>query len=623
MPHTHSPVQLINRHRPEKDHLHLAEIPLDDPKVYELISRGDTDGVFQLESSGFKDLLKKLKPDTFEDIIAVVALYRPGPLDSGMLDDFIKRKQGLQEIKYPHPCLEKILKDTYGVIVYQEQVMQISQVMAGYTLGGADLLRRAMGKKKVEVMQAQRAVFQKGAEERGIDPKIATDVFDLMEKFAAYGFNKSHSAAYALLTYQTAYLKLYHKAEFMAAALTCDQDCAEKIAKGIRTARKCGVEVLPPSVNQSFLDFDVVDGKLLFGMGGLKGVGANAAQAIVEAREADGPFKDFFDFCSRVDLRRVNKKTIEALINSGGFNFCHQPRARLCAALDLAIERAQNAQRDRDSGQSSFFDLLAGPSSNAVQNDFPPDLMEVKEFPEPTLLEREKASLGFYISGHPLDRFREQIDRFATCTVEDLPSRQNYDVVTLAGIQSALRIIPLKNGGGRFCSMLFEDLTGQVEVTTLGDDLNQYEELLRSDEPLLITCQVRIDEDDDGNKKYSLRIGRGKQRFPKGGAREQKQSEIDPDLPLVSSLQEIRAARTRGLTLKIKCADFTGDRVQQLKRILSDAAHQGKSQVMMQLVTEDNTLVTLKLPQYNVTLSDDLTYAINQLFDGACEQHAA
>ena len=302
-------VRLVNRGKTEAERLDMQSLGLEDPGVYALISRGDTEGVFQLESSGFQELLKKLKPDKFEDIVAAVALYRPGPLNSGMLDDFIARKHGRQRIEYPHISLENTLKETYGVIVYQEQVMQIARELAGFTLGAADLLRRAMGKKKFDVMAAQRIKFCAGAKERDIEESTATEIFDLMEKFAEYGFNKSHSAAYALLTYQTAYLKAHHKVEFMAAVLTNDRDNADKVAKGIRNARKIGIEVLAPCANRSGVHFDAVDGKLLFGMGGIKGVGTASVEAIVEAREQGGLFESLFNFCERVDLKRINKKT--------------------------------------------------------------------------------------------------------------------------------------------------------------------------------------------------------------------------------------------------------------------------------------------------------------------------
>ncbi len=601
-------VRMVNRGRAPAEQLDMATLALDDPGVYKLISKGDTEGVFQLESSGFQELLKKLKPDVFEDIVAEVALYRPGPLNSGMLDDFIARKHGRQKIVYPHPMLEEILRDTYGVIVYQEQVMQIAQRMAGFSLGGADLLRRAMGKKKMDVMAKQRLVFAEGAAKNGVDAKIAGDIFDLMEKFAEYGFNKSHSAAYALLTYQTGYLKAHHQVEFMAAVLTNDRDNADKVAKGIRTARKMGLQVLPPDANKSISGFDAVDGKVLFGMGGVRGVGETAVEAILEARR-DGDFESLFDFCERVDLRRVNKKTIEALIKTGAFDFCEHPRARLAAALDAAVERAQNVQRDRATGQSSLFDMLAGPAADEDGDDFPREALEVQEWPEQQLLANEKASLGFYVSGHPLDRFDEQIRRYTTAKVEDLGRRENFERVTLAGIVTSLRVRPFKSGDGKMAIMLFEDHTGTVEVIAMGDDFERYEALLSSDEPLLVTGAVRIDRDED-RTNISVRLGGRRRR-----------NEEPSEGPEVFSLAEVRATRSRGLELEIATRDAAGDRLERLRDLLVDPENAGTCRAVLKLLTDDDCVVTLELPGVEVRPSDELNHAIGRLFDGRCAIH--
>ncbi len=405
-------VAMINAVRGETPEIRPETIPIDDPACYDLITRGETAGVFQLESSGFTDLLKRLKPTRFEDIIAAVALYRPGPLESGMVQDYIDRKHGRQKVSYPHASLEEILRETYGVIVYQEQVMQIAQVLSGFTLGRADILRRAMGKKKPEEMQKLRGEFCQGATARGVNERVAGEIFDLMEKFAGYGFNKSHSAAYALITVQTAWLKAHHPAEFMAALLSNEADNTDKIVAHIAEAREMGLSVLPPSVNESMLSFSAgvptgtgAPGTIRFGLGGIKGVGEAAIQAILEARTTDSagsagratkPFTSLFDFCDRVDLRRVNKKVLEALVKSGAFDeLCAgaQPRAggggnssagtraggdgsssagtrgasrtRLFMAIDKAADRGQAAQRDRAIGQASLFGALA-PSGAAA-----------------------------------------------------------------------------------------------------------------------------------------------------------------------------------------------------------------------------------------------------------------
>ncbi len=601
-------VKMVNRRRAHGARFELSTLPLDDAKVYGLISRGDTEGVFQLESSGFQELLKKLKPDVFEDIVAAVALYRPGPLNSGMLDDFIARKHGRQKIAYPHPMLASVLKDTYGVIVYQEQVMQIAQQMAGFSLGGADLLRRAMGKKKMDVMAQQRAIFAEGAANNGVEPKVAGDIFDLMEKFAEYGFNKSHSAAYALLTYQTGYLKAHHKVEFMAAVLTNDRDTADKVAKGIRTARKMGIEVTAPDANHSASAFDAVDGKVLFGMGGVRGVGETAVEAIVEAR-AEGSFESLFDFCERVDLRRVNKKTIEALIKTGAFDFCGHPRARLMAGVDAAVERAQHAQRDRASGQANLFDMLGGAEDQAADDALPADVMQIDEWPSQVLLANEKASLGFYVSGHPLDRFAEQLGRYTTARVEDLGRRENYDRVTLGGIVTSLSLRRFKSGDGRMAIILFEDHTGSVEIIAMGDDFDRYETLLSSDDPLLVTGSVRIDRDED-RTNISVRLGGRRRR-----------GEEPPEAPEVVSLAEVRATRSRGIEMEVATRHADAGRFDRLRRLLTDPDHQGQCRATLRLITDDDCVVTLELPGVAVKPSDELNDAVRRVFDGHCALH--
>jgi DNA polymerase III subunit alpha len=357
-------VKIINKRPDIKDPLNISAIPLDDPAVYKLISSGNTWGVFQLESSGFQELLRRLLPDCFEDIVAAVALYRPGPLEGGMVDQFIECKHGRKEIVYMHESLEPVLKETYGVIVYQEQVMQAAQILSGFSLGQADIMRRAMGKKKVEEMAKQRLKFVAGAEARGIDASKASEIFDLIDKFAGYGFNKSHSAAYALVTYQTAWLKTHYPVEFQAALLTCDREDTDKVVKYIQAGRGASVQTLPPDVNKSDVAFSVLyptDGsipKIVFGLGAIKGVGDAALVSILEAREA-GPFTDIFDFTGRVDLAKVNRGVMEALIRAGAFDptvaGMDVNRGQIFGMLDTAIERGKAAQRDRESGQISLF----------------------------------------------------------------------------------------------------------------------------------------------------------------------------------------------------------------------------------------------------------------------------
>ncbi len=351
--------------------LDLRAIPLDDTATFEMLSRGDTLAVFQLESSGMRDVLTKFKPTVFEDLIAILALYRPGPLESGMVDDFINRKHGRTPIEYPLPQLEEILKETHGVIVYQEQVMSIAKVLADYSLGEADLLRRAMGKKKPEEMAEQKSRFEKGAQKNKLDPERASYIFELMEKFAGYGFNKSHSAAYTMVTYQTAYLKTHYPAEFMAAQLTCDAGNTEKVTLYISECRDMGIEVLPPHVNESFQDFHVRDGKIIFGLGAVKNVGNGAITSILEARTEGGLFCSLQDFARRVDLRKANKKVIESLIKCGAFDGTGYSRRAMFEGQDLVLEQAAGFQREKLDGQANLFATECQPGEAANLTDVP------------------------------------------------------------------------------------------------------------------------------------------------------------------------------------------------------------------------------------------------------------
>jgi DNA polymerase III subunit alpha len=462
----------------------------DDKETFELLARGETTGVFQLESSGMKELLVKLKPSCFEDIIAVCALYRPGPLGSGMVDDFILRKHGKKKITYDFPQLEPILKDTYGVIVYQEQVMLIGQVLAGYSLGGADLLRRAMGKKKPEEMAKQKEIFLKGAKENKLDAKKAEGVFDLMEKFAAYGFNKSHSAAYALVAYHTAFLKAHYPVEFMAALLTEDMENTDKVIKNISEVRSMGIEVLPPDINASDRSFTVHDRSIRFGLGAVKGVGTSALESIIEVRREE-PFASLHDFCERVDLRKVNKKVGEALIKCGAFDSLGGHRAQYLAALEEAMEVGQKVQREKAMGQESLFgtEEIVSSSGNGYGQ-----LPDVEKWQENVLLSFEKEALGFYITGHPLARHSAAIKRFATCDTAALPERSDKEAVKVCGIVAGLKELTTKKGD-RMAFVTLEDLSGFVEMVVFPEAYTAASELLKSEEPLLVSGTLDIGEE--------------------------------------------------------------------------------------------------------------------------------
>jgi DNA polymerase III subunit alpha len=468
----------------------LRLITDDDKTTYELLSRGETTGVFQLESSGMKEYLVKLKPNCFEDLIAMVALYRPGPLGSGMVDSFIKRKHGTEQFKYDFSQLEPILKDTYGVIVYQEQVMLIAQVLANYSLGAADLLRRAMGKKKPEEMAKQKKIFLAGAAENKLNLKKAESVFDLMEKFAAYGFNKSHSAAYALIAYQTAYLKAHYPVEFMAALLTEDMENTDKVIKNISEVRAMGVEVLPPDINASARSFTVAEDVMRFGLGAVKGVGAAALESIQQVRK-DEEFTSLQDFCERVDLRKVNKKVAEALIKCGAFDSLGGKRAQFFAGLEEAMDIGQRLQREQDSGQESLFGtqeiLSVGGNGYGV-------LPDIDEWDEKTLLSYEKEILGFYVTGHPLARYSDSIKRFATCGASELSERTDKEQVRVCGIISGIKELITKKGD-RMAFVTLEDLSGSVEVIVFPEVYTASMDLLKADDPLLISGELDVGEE--------------------------------------------------------------------------------------------------------------------------------
>ncbi len=515
----------------------LRRIPMDDPEVFKLISKGDTTGVFQLESSGFQELLKKLKPDCFEDIIAAVALYRPGPLGSGMVDDFIDRKHGRKKVAYPHPWLEETLKPTYGVMVYQEQVMKTAQVMAGYSLGGADLLRRAMGKKKPEVMAQQRVTFVEGAVNLEVEAETAEEIFDLMAYFAGYGFNKSHSAAYALITYQTAWLKAHYKVEFMAALMTSDRDNTDKIVRFINEATGMGIEVLPPDVNESQLDFSVVDGKIRFGLGAIKGVGTGVIESILEAR-ADGPFKSLYDFCSRVDTKKLNKRTIETLVRCGAFDSIgpEEPsryigdiarnRARMAAAIETAVGQGAKEQHDAEVGQSSIFGMMAPAAAETFLEEVYPD---AEPFDDAELLQTEKTLLGFYVTGHPLDRFSGEMGLHGVTDAAQVVSFGNHrDGVNVAGVIAEYRERPLKSGNGRMAFLQVEDKSGQVEVLVFSSVFAEYEEVIKCGQPLLIKGQVH----EDGDAEAKTRKIRAQEFMPLSEARKDKVKRVKLDFDI-------------------------------------------------------------------------------------------
>jgi DNA polymerase-3 subunit alpha len=434
----------------------------------------------------------KIRPNCFEDLVAILALYRPGPLDSGMTDDYIKRKNGKEKVKYLHPLLEPILKDTYGVIVYQEQVMQTAQILAGYTMGEADILRRAMGKKDPEEMAAQRERFVSGAVAKKIDEKKATEIFDQMETFARYGFNKSHSAAYALVSYQTAYLKSHYPVEFMAALLTSEMGDTDKVIKNLAECRNKDIEVLAPDINESLSDFTPVGDKIRFGLAGVKNVGEKAVEVILESRKKDGPFESLVDFCRRVDTAAVNRRVIESLIKCGAFDSTQVSRARMTAALDDAMKAGQAHQRDQASNQIDIFGMLGTPNKGARKagEAYP----SVNEWSQQEALAFEKEALGFYISGHPLDKYDRALKKISSGTIAALKERALAGEVRIGGVVSALRLRNTKKGD-RYGSFNLEDKTGFIEVITWPETYKKCAELLGADDPIYVKGKMEVGEE--------------------------------------------------------------------------------------------------------------------------------
>ena len=598
-------VRLINEQRAREG---LGELDIDtidkrDPDVYKMVARGDTTGVFQLESSGFREILKKLKPDCLEDIVAAVALYRPGPLEGGMVEDFIDRKHGRKKVEYPHPWLEQVLADTYGVIVYQEQVMQIAQILGGYSLGGADLLRRAMGKKKPEEMAKQKEKFLAGANEKGVDPKIADQVFELMAFFAGYGFNRSHSAAYGWVTYQTAYLKHHYPHEFMAGLMSCDADNIDNVVKFIAEARSMGLTVERPDINESDQDFTVTPsptsstGKVIrFGLGAVKGVGGTAVEAILEARAAEGKFTSIYELCRRVDTQKCNRRVLEQLIKSGaldGLPGGHH-RAQLLAALDAALERGAAEQRDRRSGQTSLFGLLAPPSA-APGADAAAAVGQGETYPEievwshKQLLAFEKEALGFYVSGHPLDRYRGDLTRYATATTSDFSmGAKSAGEHSIGGIVSQYREMITKKGD-KMARFMLEDSAGTLEVIAFPKTFEKVRHVLVLDEPLLCSGQVKNEGTSESPEWKMILDGAA----PLSQLREQKTSRVD---------------------IHLNADMLTHDQIDELKTILANA-QRGACQPFVRLKIAKRSETVIALPDaWAVSPTEDLLTRLERLF---------
>jgi DNA polymerase-3 subunit alpha len=470
-------------------HIDPDRLPLDDVKTYELFTRGQTSGLFQFESDGMRDILKRFKPDRLEHLTALNALYRPGPM--AMIDDFIKRRHGQTKVVYDHPLLEPILAGTYGVMVYQEQVMQIASALAGYSLGEADILRKAMGKKKADVMATQKDKFLKGCAERSVNEKKAGKIWDHMEQFAGYGFNKSHSAAYAWLAYQTAWFKANHPAYFMAALLTSERANTDRMVLYIQECRAMGIQVLPPDVNVSDIYFTVAGGDIRFGLAAIKNVGEGAVEAILRVRRDGGAFRALFDLCERVDLRAVNRRVIESFVKSGCFDSLDNRRSALYAAIDRAMEVGQKQQRDREQGQVSLLGMLGGPdpgSGGMVER-----VRDMPAWSEAERLAGEKESLGFFITGHPLERYQDELRQGASATTGQLAQLGDKEV-TVGGIVAALRLIKTKKGD-RMASFTLEDLEGAAEVLVFPETYKKVAGRLADDQVDLVKGKAEAAEE--------------------------------------------------------------------------------------------------------------------------------
>ncbi|WP_062264740.1 DNA polymerase III subunit alpha [Endozoicomonas arenosclerae] len=588
-------LKMINPRRQQRgeDELDIMMIDLEDKFSYDMLKRAETTAVFQLESRGMKDLIKRLQPDCFEDIIALVALFRPGPLQSGMVDNFINRKHGREELSYPdaqyqHEWLQPILQPTYGIILYQEQVMQIAQELAGYTLGGADMLRRAMGKKKPEEMAKQRSIFEDGAKSKGVDGELAMKIFDLVEKFAGYGFNKSHSAAYALVSYQTLWLKAHYPAEFMAAVMSSDMQNTDKVVTFIEECREMELTVLPPDVNSGDYMFGVNDdGHIVYGLGAIKGVGEGPIESIVEARKAGGPFKDLFDFCERVDAKSINKRVLEALIRSGAvdllgpipgkkskYNF---NRAVLEVSQPEAMKAADQAAKSFDSGHGDLFGALVPAGEENVYDKY----QKVEEWTDKVRLSGEKDTLGLYLTGHPIDEYEHEIKHFIRNRIRDLqPARGESQ--NIAGLVVAMRVMKNKRGD-KMCFVTLDDRTGRIEVSIFADVFEQCQALIKMDTVIVFEGEVSFDD-------YS---GSLKVRTKKA-----------------MNLIDARSYYARRLLVDLSSQQVDREFHSKMSGLLGQ--HPGRLPVQVNYFREDASASVQLGEQWNVSPSDELVLGLRQ-----------
>ncbi|MGH7198345.1 MAG: DNA polymerase III subunit alpha [Candidatus Omnitrophota bacterium] len=541
--------------RIQKKELNWDEIPLNDPKTFDALSRAQSIGVFQLESSGMRDILKKLRPDKFEDLIAILALYRPGPIGSGMVDEFIKRKHGQIPISYDHPLLEPILKDTYGIIVFQEQIMKIVNVLAGFSLGKSDTLRRAISKKKEDVMQEAREDFVRGCLQNKVDKRVADKIFNFIVHFAGYGFNKSHSAAYAMISYRTAYLKANTPVEFMTALLSSEKDNTDKVVLYIDEAKRMGLKILPPDVNESFPQFTVVGADTIrFGLSAVKNVGQTAIDAIIQGRIKQNRFKTFYDFTEHVDLRVVNRKVLESLIKCGAFDSMGLFRSQLFAILDQALSMAGEIQKDRESGQISFFGSFE--KDKSFQKNFQ-NIPNIPEWAENELLLNEKEMLGFYVTGHPLERYQKELKSYSTVSTATIGQRRDGEEVVIGGLVSKLKFTQTRRTNEKMAIVTLEDLEGGLDLLVFPKPFKEHGQILAKDSIL----------------------------FFKGNVDKKEQ---DPKLLVneIVPLADVHKKFTRSIHVRLLAAGLQENTMKNLQEVL--AKHPGNVPVYLEFVDQNN-----------------------------------
>lgn len=539
--------------RVEGKDVDINNLMMADEKTFKLLSEAKSLGIFQLESSGMRDLLRKLKPEFFEDIIALLALYRPGPIGSGLVDEFIKRKHGKAAIKYVHPKLKPILEDTYGIILHQDQIMVIGTKLAGFSLGQADILMRAISKKRPEQMEEMHSEFIKGAVERGINKHSAEEIFGLISHFTGYGFNKAHTSCYAMIAYQTAYLKANYPMEFLAALLTSEKNDSNKIALYIEDTKRFKVKVLPPDINESFSEFTVVKEKraIRFGLSAIKNVGEGAVKSVIKARLEKGRFESLYDFCKKIDSRLVNRRVIESLNKCGTFDSFGLRRSQIAAMIDKVLEITNSLQKDKISGQLSFFDNLSGHNtfSEGAQN-----APQIEEWPENQLLTNEKEMLGFYITGHPLARYEKILKFFSKVTASELTSRQDGEIITIAGVIIKTKHTVTKKKGEKMAIIQLEDLTGQVETLIFPRTYSKYANLIKNDAIVFIKGRLNL-----------------KEETPKIITEE------------ITSIKDVRKKYTSSIEIKLYTSGLEENTLKKLKDILLNYA--GKTPVYLNFIT--------------------------------------